>query len=196
MLNLICGFLVIQESETTVRFKFKFFERLLEILKVVSEKLDLPVRHQLNSKMLVLFNQFSKFHEHKLMLEFQLRSSILLIDLGVANLDCLFLLEQIVKKKYQRDSLQLAIKIMRSPFSPEIQTQLAMNLKFYSTLLGIISKETGTRPKSPSKVTTRPPKDRNGNHAGESPARVPPTKSCPLGPVGGEFAGLGRARTT
>jgi hypothetical protein len=106
-------------------------------------KTNVPI--EIANQMKTLFLQFKKFKNHKMMKGFELKSILLFVKIGVYDLECLNLLENVTKKKYKKDCLELAINVLSLPFPEYVQNELAFNEKFYNTLFGIILKEKGKK---------------------------------------------------
>ena len=143
LLLLILNHLLHANSETSVKFRFKFYERLLEIIYAVFKKLNSPLPLNIIEIIKTLFVNFKKFKNHKLKKMFDLKSSILLINLGLYDVNYIHLLSNIINKKYKKECLTIANQILSLDFDQNIKSQLAFNEKFYDTLLGVLLKEKG-----------------------------------------------------
>jgi hypothetical protein len=142
-MDLIQNFLMQQASDSSVNFKFKFFQRLIEILAFLCRSKNLNFSENLSTHLVCLFEKFDKYKKHKSFTSFKLKSSISLIKLGVFNINCLGLIPKFMKIKHRKDALQLAKLILSEPLSDEVKSKIGLNEKYINTVVELMSKETG-----------------------------------------------------
>lgn len=143
LVRLFRDFLMQKASDSSVKFKFRFFEKLTEILFIFLESNQVVLSEFLGNELVNLWGKYKKYKNHKSYISFKLTSSAKLINLGVFHLDCLGLVQRFTSVKYRRQALELAILLLTKPFHDQIKSKIACNGKIINAILEIMCKEKG-----------------------------------------------------